>query len=131
MTVSLVKEEKGTYFVASSISKLSKDFIAYNKAADIHISKDGKFLYASDRGLDSIAIYEVNENGTLKTIVYQAVLGKKILVISHVSNGKLFVSCKSRFKQYHFIQTKCCNRKINFCRWNCCANASLYFVLAL
>jgi len=75
-TVSLVKEEKDTYFVASSISTLPKNFTAYSKAADIHISKDGKFLYASNRGHDSIAIYEVNENGTLKTIGYQAVLGK-------------------------------------------------------
>lgn len=75
-TVSLVKEEKDTYFVASSISTLPKDFTAYSKAADIHISKDGKFLYTSNRGHDSIAIYEVNEDGTLKTIGYQAVLGK-------------------------------------------------------
>jgi 6-phosphogluconolactonase len=75
-TISLVKEEKETYFVASSISTLPKDFSAYSKAADIHISKDGKFLYASNRGHDSIVIYEVNENGTLKTIGHQAVLGK-------------------------------------------------------
>ncbi|MGJ8744765.1 lactonase family protein [Polaribacter sp.] len=76
-TVSLVKEKNESYYVDFSISTLPKDFVAYSKAADIHISKDGKFLYASNRGHESIVIYEVNpENGTLKTIGYEPVLGK-------------------------------------------------------
>jgi 6-phosphogluconolactonase len=76
-TVSLVKEKNEAYEVDFSIATLPKDFTAFSKAADIHISKDGKFLYASNRGHESIVIYEVNpENGTLKTIGYQPVLGK-------------------------------------------------------
>ena len=76
-TVSLVKEKNEAYEVDFSIATLPKDFTAYSKAADIHISKDGKFLYASNRGHESIVIYEVNpENGTLKTIGYEPVLGK-------------------------------------------------------
>ena len=76
-TVSLVKEKNESYEVDFSIATLPKDFTAFSKAADIHISKDGKFLYASNRGHESIVIYEVNlENGTLKTIGYEPVLGK-------------------------------------------------------
>ncbi|MCL7763257.1 lactonase family protein [Polaribacter sp. Z014] len=76
-TVSLVKEKEGNYYVDSSIATLPKDFIAFSKAADIHITKDGKFLYASNRGHESIVIYAVNsENGTLTTIGYEPVLGK-------------------------------------------------------
>lgn len=76
-TVSLVKEKEDTYFVDYTISTLPKDFTAYSKAADIHLSKDGRFLYASNRGHESIVIYEVNlENGMLTTIGYEAVLGK-------------------------------------------------------
>jgi 6-phosphogluconolactonase len=76
-TVSLVKEKEGNYFVDALISMLPEDFIASSSGGDIHISKDGKFLYASNRGHDSIVIYEVNpENGTLKTIGFQSVLGK-------------------------------------------------------
>ena len=75
-TVALVKEKEASYFVDFSITTLPKDFTAYSKAADIHISKDGKFLYASNRGQDSIVIFEVNsENGTLKTVGFEAVLG--------------------------------------------------------
>ncbi|PQJ72218.1 lactonase family protein [Polaribacter butkevichii] len=76
-TVSLVKEKDGKYFVDFSIATLPSDFTAFSKAADIHITKDGKFLYASNRGHESIVMYAVNsENGTLKTIGYEPVLGK-------------------------------------------------------
>ncbi|WP_299061717.1 lactonase family protein [uncultured Polaribacter sp.] len=76
-TVSLVKEKNNEYFVENSIATLPKDFTSFSKAADIHISKDGLFLYASNRGHESIAIFEVNpENGSLKTVGYESVLGK-------------------------------------------------------
>jgi len=76
-TVSLVKEKDKTYFIDTSISTLPEDFKEYSKAADIHISKDGKFLYASNRGHDSIVIYAVDsENGHLATLGYQSVIGK-------------------------------------------------------
>ncbi|MEE9408644.1 MAG: lactonase family protein [Polaribacter sp.] len=76
-TVSLVKEKDDTYFVESSISTLPEDFTEFSGAADIHIPKDGKFLYASNRGHESIAIFKVNpENGALTIVAYQSVLGK-------------------------------------------------------
>jgi len=76
-TVSLVKEKENTYYIESSIATLPEDFTAFSKAADIHITKDGKFLYASNRGHESIVIYSVNpQNGALKSIGFQAVLGK-------------------------------------------------------
>ena len=76
-TVSLLKFENDTYNIIQTISTLPKDFTSYSKAADIHISKDGKFLYASNRGNDSLVIFEVNaKNGELKLIDFQPVLGK-------------------------------------------------------
>ncbi|WP_439481195.1 lactonase family protein [Cyclobacterium plantarum] len=39
----------------------------YNAAADIHLSVDGQWLYASNRGQDNLAIYQVDqETGMLK-----------------------------------------------------------------
>lgn len=76
-TVSLVKEKGNNYVVAISISTLPEDFTAFSKAADIHISKDGKFLYASNRGHNSIVIYKINpQNGHLKLVGFQSVLGE-------------------------------------------------------
>ncbi|MDP1844078.1 MAG: lactonase family protein [Sediminibacterium sp.] len=46
-------------------------------AADIHISPDGKFLYASNRGdFNEIAIYSIATDGTLHYIAVQSTLGK-------------------------------------------------------
>ncbi|MCF7561518.1 lactonase family protein [Sabulilitoribacter multivorans] len=49
------------------------------RAADIHISPDGKFLYTSNRGPeeDSIAIFSINEvNGKLSLVGYEPTYGK-------------------------------------------------------
>lgn len=42
-----------------TISTLPKGFTDTNKCADIHISPNGKYLYASNRGHESIAAFEI------------------------------------------------------------------------
>jgi len=75
-TVALVKEKDETYFVDSSISMLPEGYATYTKGADIHISKDGKFLYASNRGHNSIVMYKVDaKNGRLKLVGFEDVKG--------------------------------------------------------
>lgn len=47
------------------------------ESSDVHVSPDGKFLYATNRGNENnIAIFSVAEDGTLKNIGYQSVYGK-------------------------------------------------------
>lgn len=76
-TISLVKEKDDHFFVDASVSTLPEGYSEYSKGADIHISKDGQFLYASNRGHESIVIYSVNsENGVLTLIGFENVLGK-------------------------------------------------------
>jgi len=41
-------------------SSLPKEFTGHSEAAEIQIHPSGKFLYASNRGYDSIAVFEVN-----------------------------------------------------------------------
>lgn len=72
-------------------------------SADIHISPDGKFLYASNRGEENnIAIFSINENGTLKIIGYQSTKGKiprnfaidatgKFLIVANQSSNNIVV----------------------------------------
>lgn len=76
-TVTLVqKSESGEYFKGDSYSTLPEEFTDYNKCADIHITKDGNFLYASNRGHNSIAIFEIdNLNGDLKLISLEPTQG--------------------------------------------------------
>jgi 6-phosphogluconolactonase len=60
------------------ISTHPEDFKGQKGSADIHITPNGKFLYASNRGdANSIAIYSIDPvNGKLKIKGFQNVLGK-------------------------------------------------------
>ena len=91
-TVSVVKEKEDMYNIDFSISMLPEQFTGYSKGADIHISKDGKFLYASNRGHDSIVIYKVNaENGSLKLVGFEPVLGRNPRNFSLSSRDKFLL----------------------------------------
>ncbi len=60
-TVSVLeKDADGIYQLGTSLSTLPATFTERNFCADIHISSDGRFLYASNRGHHSIVIYEVD-----------------------------------------------------------------------
>ena len=47
---------------------IPEDFENYNGAAAIRLSKDGKFLYISNRGDDSLVVFKVLDNGHLEKI---------------------------------------------------------------
>lgn len=66
-----------TYREIQAVSTLPENYTGENTAADLQFSKDGKFLYASNRGMDSIVLYEVNEAaGCLKTKGYYEAFGQ-------------------------------------------------------
>ena len=68
--------ESGTIELIDSISSLPKEFVGESIAADIHVHPNGKFLYASNRGDDSIIICSINEdNGTLEVLGFQSTMG--------------------------------------------------------
>jgi len=58
------------------IEMLPDDFDEVSWAADIHISPNGNFLYATNRGHDSLAIYEIDaSNGQLNLIGFEPTRG--------------------------------------------------------
>ncbi|MEN8138084.1 MAG: lactonase family protein [Bacteroidota bacterium] len=74
-TVSLIKKEKNNYALVSSFSTLPKNCTEENTCADIHISNDGKFLYASNRGHNSIAIFSIDTDGKLRLLSHESTRG--------------------------------------------------------
>jgi 6-phosphogluconolactonase len=75
-TVTLLnKSDDGSYKVVESISTLPTDYTEPNTCADIRISSDGDFLYASNRGHNSIAIFSINENGNLSLVGFESTRG--------------------------------------------------------
>jgi 6-phosphogluconolactonase len=70
-------QERGLLDELQTLSTLPVDFTAENTCADLHIHPNGKFLYASNRGLDSIAVFSIgNGSGKIKLIQNQSALGK-------------------------------------------------------
>jgi len=66
-TVTSLRQKDGNWKIFQTLSALPKDFNGESYCADIHISKDGKYLYGSNRGHNSIAVFDVNKNDqTLK-----------------------------------------------------------------
>jgi 6-phosphogluconolactonase len=67
----------GTLHELQTISMLPKDFSGKNDAAEIQVHPNGKFLYASNRGHDSIAVFSIDpEKGTLTPMEYVPTQGK-------------------------------------------------------
>ena len=58
-TISVLKMGGEVWNVIQNISTLPADFIDKSYCADIHISADGKYLYGSNRGHNSIAVFDV------------------------------------------------------------------------
>ncbi len=70
--------KKGHLSQIQSVSMVPEGFTGPGHGADIHISGDGKFLYASTRStLNEIAIYSIDQkSGRLSLIERQASLGR-------------------------------------------------------
>jgi 6-phosphogluconolactonase len=67
--VIVLSYENGTFSEIQSISTLPADFTENNQGSAIHVSSDGKFVYAGNRGHNSIAVFEVNqENGHVQLV---------------------------------------------------------------
>ena len=78
-TVSVFEIYKdGSLESIQNISSLPRDFDGNIGSADIHVSPDGKFLYASNRGeSNTIGIFKINPaTGLLTWVDHQSTLGK-------------------------------------------------------
>lgn len=51
-----------------TVTTLPADFKGDNICADLHLTPDSRYLYASNRGNDTIAIFQVSDNGSLSSI---------------------------------------------------------------
>ena len=68
-------EQDGTLTRVDTVSTLPSDFSGVSYCADVHVSASGKFLYGSNRGHNSIVVFEID----LST--------GKLNLVEHVSTG--------------------------------------------
>lgn len=67
--------DKGTFTEIETVSTIPADFTENNQCAEVKVSPDGKFLYGSNRGHNSMVVYAINENTG------------KLSVVQHISTN--------------------------------------------
>jgi 6-phosphogluconolactonase len=67
---------QGSLQQIQNISTLPKDFSGEDNSAEIEVDAKGRFLYASNRGHDSIAVFAIAKNGRLAPVEYVPTQGK-------------------------------------------------------
>src|SRR5947207_10683376 len=70
-------DAEGAYRIVQQISTLPKGFAGRNDAAEIAVHPNGKFLYASNRGHESIAIFAIDARSGTLTFVGHVLTGGK------------------------------------------------------
>ncbi len=92
--------ETGEFKEKQTISTIPEDHTGFNGAAAIRITNDGKFVYASNRGHDSVVIYSTENDGKLTLVNYTPTEGKtprdfdldpsnKFVVVGHKDSDNL------------------------------------------
>jgi len=67
----------GTLHELQTVPTLPKDFSGESTTAEVAVHPNGKFLYASNRGHDSLAVFAIDPSkGTLKFVEHVSVKGK-------------------------------------------------------
>ena len=70
-------DSTGTLTELGTVSTLPKEFTAKSTSAEIEVDRAGKFLYTSNRGHDSIAVFAIDpKKGTLTPVEYVPTQGK-------------------------------------------------------
>lgn len=76
MTAFRYNEVNGTLAHIDTVSTLPSDFSGVSYCADVHVSPSGKFLYGSNRGHNSIVVYEIDPlSGKLKLVQHVSTQG--------------------------------------------------------
>ena len=69
-------DEEAALSPLQTLSTLPEDFTGTSYCADIHVAPNGRFLYGSNRGHNSIAIFQIDEtSGRLTAKGHQSTLG--------------------------------------------------------
>ena len=77
VTVFAYKQRSGTLHGIQTVSALPMKFSGKNKAAELAVDARGRFLYVSNRGHDSIAVFSIDpDNGKLTPLEWVASGGR-------------------------------------------------------
>ena len=77
LTALIYDQAAGTFQEIHTVSALPAGYAGPNSSADVHVSADGRFVYGSNRGHDSIGVFAVDERtGRLTLVEHVSTQGK-------------------------------------------------------
>ncbi len=83
----------GTLGEVQTVTTLPADFKGKNSCADLHIAPNGKFLYGSNRGHDSVVVYKIDgQTGKLEYVENTSTGGKTPRNFVIAPNGKYLLA---------------------------------------
>jgi 6-phosphogluconolactonase len=83
--------QTGILIERQTVPTLPPDLDATSACADVKITPDGRFLYGTNRGHDSIAAYRIGEDGQLTLIAIEASLGEGPQNLAITPDGQLML----------------------------------------
>ena len=96
-TLTFFQKDGDKYYGMATYDTLASDFKGESFCADIHLSPDGKFLYGSNRGENTIVIFKVDEtSGKLELIGRESVKGDWPRNFSIDPSGKFLLVANQR-----------------------------------
>ena len=68
VTVLAYDAARGAFHELQNLSTMPGDFTGRNTSAEVLVHRSGKFLYTSNRGLNAIAVFAIDESGRLRLV---------------------------------------------------------------
>jgi 6-phosphogluconolactonase len=85
--------DNGTLSPVETVPTLPEGWEGENTTADIHTSPDGEFVYASNRGHDSLVIYSIDKStGKMTFVGHESTQGKTPRNFAITPDGKFLVA---------------------------------------
>jgi 6-phosphogluconolactonase len=84
--------QTGELDLVQTLPTLPPDFAGRNACADLHLSPDGRFLYGSNRGHNSLAVFAIKDDGLLNPIGHVSTGGEWPRGFGVLMNGLILVA---------------------------------------
>ena len=91
VTVFDYEPESGSLTNQQTITTLPEGYGGASYTADVKVTPDGRFLYGTNRGHDSIAAYRIDEEGRLELLESEPSLGNGPQNLAITSDGNLLL----------------------------------------
>jgi 6-phosphogluconolactonase len=113
--VTVAKRSGNTFELINHVSTLSNDYVGNNSCADIHLSNDERFLYGSNRGENTIAVFKRDiVSGTLEKIQNMPVHGDWPRNFTLDPTGKFLLVANKKSSNISVFSVDASNGKLTF-----------------